>query len=36
MQLGLKAGDAAFFVAGDPEKFAKFAGLARTKTRRRS
>jgi aspartyl-tRNA synthetase len=31
VQLGLKAGDAAFFVAGDPEKFAKFAGLARTK-----
>jgi aspartyl-tRNA synthetase len=30
-QLGLKAGDAAFFVAGDPEKFAKFAGLARTR-----
>jgi aspartyl-tRNA synthetase len=30
-QLGLKAGDAAFFVAGDPEKFVKFAGLARTK-----
>ncbi|WP_441229833.1 aspartate--tRNA ligase [Tardiphaga sp. 215_C5_N2_1] len=30
-QLGLKAGDAAFFVAGDPEKFYKFAGLARTK-----
>ena len=30
-QLGLKAGDAAFFVAGDPDKFAKFAGLARTK-----
>ncbi|MBV8566970.1 MAG: aspartate--tRNA ligase [Methylobacteriaceae bacterium] len=30
-QLGLKDGDAAFFVAGDPEKFAKFAGLARTK-----
>ncbi len=29
--LGLDAGDAAFFVAGDPEKFAKFAGLARTK-----
>ena len=27
----LKAGDAAFFVAGDPDKFAKFAGLARTK-----
>jgi len=30
-QLGLKEGDAAFFVAGDPEKFVKFAGLARTK-----
>jgi len=30
-QLGLKAGDAAFFVAGDPQKFWKFAGLARTK-----
>ena len=30
-QLGLKAGDAAFFVAGDPEKFAKFAGMARTR-----
>jgi aspartyl-tRNA synthetase len=30
-QLGLKAGDAAFFVAGDPDKFWKFAGLARTK-----
>jgi len=30
-QLGLKAGDAAFFVAGDPTKFWKFAGLARTK-----
>ena len=30
-QLHLKAGDAAFFVAGDPDKFAKFAGLARTK-----
>jgi len=29
--LDLKAGDAAFFVAGDPEKFYKFAGLARTK-----
>ncbi|MBV8793351.1 MAG: aspartate--tRNA ligase, partial [Hyphomicrobiales bacterium] len=29
--LGLKAGDAAFFVAGDPDKFSKFAGLARTK-----
>jgi aspartyl-tRNA synthetase len=30
-QLGLKEGDAAFFVAGDPEKFWKFAGSARTK-----
>ena len=30
-QLGLKDGDAAFFVAGDPEKFVKFAGAARTK-----
>jgi aspartyl-tRNA synthetase len=30
-QLGLEAGDAAFFVAGDPDKFWKFAGLARTK-----
>jgi aspartyl-tRNA synthetase len=30
-QLGLKDGDAAFFVAGDPAKFWKFAGLARTK-----
>jgi len=30
-QLGLKAGDAAFFVAGDPEKFVKFAGSARIK-----
>ena len=30
-QLGMKEGDAAFFVAGDPEKFWKFAGLARTK-----
>ena len=29
--LGLKAGDAAFFAAGDPEKFYKFAGLARNK-----
>ena len=29
--LGLKEGDAAFFVAGDPAKFYKFAGLARTK-----
>ncbi|HEY9211320.1 MAG TPA: aspartate--tRNA ligase [Ancylobacter sp.] len=30
-QLGLKEGDAAFFVAGDPAKFYKFAGAARTK-----
>ena len=30
-QLGMNAGDSAFFVAGDPDKFAKFAGLARTK-----
>jgi aspartyl-tRNA synthetase len=30
-QLGLKEGDAAFFVAGDPAKFWKFAGLARTR-----
>ncbi|MBS7545956.1 aspartate--tRNA ligase [Ancylobacter oerskovii] len=30
-QLGLGAGDAAFFVAGNPEKFVKFAGAARTK-----
>jgi len=30
-QLGLTAGDAAFFVAGDPEKFVKFAGSARIK-----
>jgi aspartyl-tRNA synthetase len=30
-QFGLKDGDAAFFVAGDPDKFWKFAGLARTK-----
>ncbi len=29
--LGLSAGDAAFFVAGDPDKFAKFAGAARNK-----
>src|SRR5215475_4096064 len=28
--LGLKAGDAVFFVAGSPAKFAKFAGEART------
>src|SRR5277367_2777606 len=31
VQLGLKAGDAAFFVAGDPAKFATFAGAARKK-----
>jgi aspartyl-tRNA synthetase len=30
-QLGLKVGDAAFFVAGDPAVFYKFAGLARNK-----
>jgi aspartyl-tRNA synthetase len=30
-QLGLKVGDAAFFVAGDPDKFVKFAGAARNK-----
>lgn len=30
-QLGLQDGDAAFFVAGDPAKFYKFAGQARTK-----
>jgi aspartyl-tRNA synthetase len=30
-QLGLGEDDAAFFVAGDPEKFWKFAGLARSK-----
>jgi aspartyl-tRNA synthetase len=30
-QLGLKVGDAAFFVAGDPAVFYKFAGLARSK-----
>jgi aspartyl-tRNA synthetase len=29
--VGLKEGDAAFFVAGDPDKFWKFSGLARTK-----
>jgi aspartyl-tRNA synthetase len=29
--LGLKEGDAAFFVAGDPAKFWKFAGLARAR-----
>ena len=31
IQLKLKSGDAAFFAAGDPAKFAKFAGAARTK-----
>src|ERR1700758_3341987 len=30
-QLGLATGDAAFFVAGDPDVFLRFAGLARTK-----
>src|SRR3954452_19391356 len=30
-QLGLGQGDAAFFAAGDPKTFAKFAGTARTK-----
>ncbi|HEX3701661.1 MAG TPA: aspartate--tRNA ligase [Phenylobacterium sp.] len=30
-QLGLKVGDAAFFVGGDPKAFYKFAGVARTK-----
>ena len=30
-QLGLKEGDSAFFVAGNPEKFVKFAGSARNK-----
>jgi aspartyl-tRNA synthetase len=30
-QLCLKDGDAAFFVAGDPDKFWKFSGLARTR-----
>jgi aspartyl-tRNA synthetase len=30
-QLGLGVGDAAFFVAGNPKDFAKFAGTARTK-----
>ncbi len=30
-QLGLEAGDACFFVAGEPSKFYKFAGEARTK-----
>ncbi len=31
VQLGLNAGDAAFFAAGDPDKFGRFAGAARTK-----
>ncbi len=31
LQLGLDAGDACFFVAGDPQKFYKFAGEARTR-----
>jgi aspartyl-tRNA synthetase len=30
-QLSLKAGDAVFFAAGEPDAFYKFAGLARTK-----
>jgi aspartyl-tRNA synthetase len=30
-QMGLKIGDACFFVGGDPKAFYKFAGLARTK-----
>ncbi|EYS91904.1 aspartyl-tRNA synthetase [Bartonella bacilliformis str. Heidi Mejia] len=30
-QLGLKEGDACFFVAGDPKKFASFAGASRTR-----
>ncbi|MGV7213478.1 aspartate--tRNA ligase [Bradyrhizobium sp. UFLA05-112] len=30
-QLGVKEGDAAFFVAGDPDKFWKFSGLARNR-----
>ncbi len=31
MQMGLRAGDAVFFAAGDPAQFYKFAGAARTK-----
>ena len=31
LQLGLGVEDAAFFVAGDPDKFVKFAGAARTR-----
>jgi len=30
-QLGLAIGDAAFFIGGDPKRFYKFAGLARTR-----
>jgi aspartyl-tRNA synthetase len=30
-ELGLKEGDAAFFIAGDPKTFYKFAGAARTR-----
>ncbi|HEX7073532.1 MAG TPA: aspartate--tRNA ligase [Hyphomicrobiaceae bacterium] len=33
-QLGLKVGDACFFVAGDPVRFYKFAGLARDRVGR--
>jgi aspartyl-tRNA synthetase len=33
-QLGLKVGDAAFFVAGNPDRFYRFAGEARTKVGR--
>ena len=31
IQMGLKAGDAVFFAAGEPDAFYKFAGLARTR-----
>ncbi|AQX18428.1 MULTISPECIES: aspartate--tRNA ligase [Bartonella] len=31
VQLGLESGDACFFVAGDPKKFASFSGAARTR-----
>ncbi len=31
LQLGMKAGDAVFFAAGEPDAFYKFAGLARTR-----
>ncbi|WP_455477616.1 aspartate--tRNA ligase [Bartonella sp. B41] len=31
LQLGLKSGDACFFVAGDPKKFSSFAGDARAR-----